>query len=378
MSSVKKVLMISYTSFIQKFYQTLPHEIARQTNWQVKVLVPPYWKELWSGGKKHLEKNNDELYELFVGNIWFPGNLHFAMFKSHLKLLLKNFHPDIIDLEDEPFNLGSFQIVRYRNRYSPKSKIVLHASQHQFKHYPPPFNFTEKYVLKNIDGVLVRNKMAENILRKKGFKSLVKIVTHGVNTDAFHPGNLPELDRQLNLNNKPVIGFVGALEEHKGVQHLIQALAGLHCSLLLVGEGSYKSELQKLAKENKIDVNFLSNSTHEEVAQYMNCMNIFVLPSLTMHNWVEKFGRVLIEAMASGIPIIGSSSGEIANVIGEAGIIFQESDINDLRNKLQMLLDNPKMRNELGAKSRKRVEENYSWQKIAARTIDVYKQILIH
>jgi glycosyltransferase involved in cell wall biosynthesis len=376
MNSVKKVLMISYTSFIQKFYKTLPHEIAKQTNWKVKVLVPPYWKELWSRGKKNLEKNSDELYELFVGNIWFPGNLHFAMFKSQLKLLLMNFRPDIIDLEDEPFNLGSFQIVRYRNRYSPNSKIVLHASQHQFKHYPPPFNFTEKHVLKNIDGVLARNEMAENVLRKKGFKNLIKIITHGVNTNAFHPQNLPKLDRQLNLMNKLVIGFVGALEKHKGVQHLIQALAGLNCCLLLVGEGRYKSELQKLAKKNKIDVNFLPNSTHKEVAQYMNCMNIFVLPSLTMRNWVEKFGRVLIEAMASGIPIIGSSSGEIPNVIGEAGIIFQEGDVNDLRNKLQMLLDNPQMRKELGAKGRKRAEENYSWLKIAARTVDVYKQIL--
>ena len=66
MSDSLKILMISYTSFLQKFYQSLPGEIAMQSDAQVKVLVSEYWKELWSGGKIYLEKTSDPNYEIFT------------------------------------------------------------------------------------------------------------------------------------------------------------------------------------------------------------------------------------------------------------------------------------------------------------------------
>lgn len=371
-----KILMISYTSFIQKFYQTLPHEIAKNSGWDVKVLVPPYWKELWSRGKKYLEKDFDELYDITVGKIWFPGNLHFSLFRSQLKWMLQAYNPNIIDLENEPFNLGSLQLVLYRDWYSPQSKIVLHASQHQFKNYPPPFNFAEKHVLRKTDAILARNQMAVDVLRGKDFRGLTPIVTHGVNIDAFAPRNLPELRSKINPQGKIAIGFVGAMEEHKGLQHLIRAVENLNVRLLLVGDGDYKKNLAELAKSLNVDAVFIAHATHEEVAQYMNCMDIFVLPSLTRPNWVEKFGRVLIESMASGIAVIGSDSGEIPNVIGNGGLIFQEGNVEDLRNKIQTLVADKKLRNELGWKGRKRAQSEFSWKNIAQKTIDVYSQLL--
>jgi glycosyltransferase involved in cell wall biosynthesis len=376
MEDAKKILMISYTSFIQKFYQTLPHKIARQSGWELTVLVPPYWKELWSGGKKYLEKSEDELFDLVTGNILFAGNLHLAIFRSQLKRLLRKIRPDIIDLEDEPFNLGSFQTIFYRNRYSPQSKVILHASQHQYKNYPIPFNFIEKYVLKQTDAILARNEMAMEVLRKKGYQGILKKITHGVNTDAFRPRDLPELCGQINPENKPLVGYVGALEIHKGLHHLIQAAEGLHCKLLFVGDGSYKKELTDLVYQTRLDAQFVPSSTHEEVAQFMNCMDIFVLPSLTMPNWVEKFGRVLIEAMSSGIAVIGSSSGEIPQVIGDAGLVFKECNIADLQKKLNYLILNKKKRNELGWKGRKQVQQKYSWNHIAGETILAYQEVL--
>ncbi len=368
--------MISYTSFIQKFYQTLPHEIAKQTNWDVKVLVPPYWKELWSRGKSYLEKNFDELYDVITGNIWFAGNLHLAIFKKQLKWLIKAYQPNIIDLEDEPFNLGSAQIAYYRNRYSPHSQIILHASQHQFKKYPLPFNYVEKYALNQADAILARNQLAVEVLRKKDFRGILKIVTHGVNTQAFCPRELPELYRQLNPEKKPLIGFVGALEKHKGLHYLLDAVAGLDVKIILIGNGEYSTKLRSIADYLDLDVQFIDRATHEEVAQYMNCMDIFVLPSLTRPNWVEKFGRVLIEAMSSAVPVVGSNSGEIPNVIGDAGLIFKEANVPDLRRKIRQLIENKQLRSELGWKGRRRVLQKYSWKKIASQTINVYNHLL--
>ena len=110
------------------------------------------------------------LLKIIVAKIFFPGHLHFSVFRTKLKNLLKSYKPHIIDLEDEPFNAGSFQIVLYNKLYASSSKIILHASQHQYKNYPIPFNLMERYVLKNVEAILVRNSMAYDVLIKKGFK----------------------------------------------------------------------------------------------------------------------------------------------------------------------------------------------------------------
>jgi glycosyltransferase involved in cell wall biosynthesis len=341
--SQKRILMISYTSFIQEFYQSLPREIALISKSEVKVLVPPYWKEMWSAGKKYLEKKSDPNYEIHIGKIIFTGNLHFAFFISKLKKLLQTFKPDIIDLEDEPFNAGTFQLVFYSKLFSPNSKIVLHASQHQYKNYPPPFNLFEKFTLKHADAILVRNFMAKDVLERKNYKGRLEIITHGVDTEAFKPIDKSTQDKDA----KPVIGYVPE-----------------------------KENLSKLSRELEIDVQFEPAASHKQVADYMNRMDIFVLPSLTRANWVEKFGRVLIEAMACGVPVVGSSSGEIPNVIGKAGLIFKEGNIDDLRDKLILLLSNKDLRNKLGKLGREKTVKHYSWRSIAGQTINLYEQLM--
>jgi glycosyltransferase involved in cell wall biosynthesis len=234
----------------------------------------------------------------------------------------------------------------------------------------------EKYVLKNVDAILARNSMAKDVLIKKNYAKIIEIVTHGVDISAFKPRDKSELCHKFNAQNKPVIGYVGTLSEHKGLKYLFRAAKDIDCKILLIGDGSEKQSLLNLSKELKLDVVFLPSLKHAEVANYMNCMDIFVLPSLTMPNWVEKFGRVLIEAMASGLPVIGSDSGEIPNVLGDAGLTFKEKDISDLREKIQLLLNNIDLRNTLINKGVKRVNELYSWKTIAEQTIDVYNRVL--
>ena len=372
----KRILFISYTSFLQEFYQTLPHQIALQSGAQVQVLVPEYWREIWSGGKIYLEKTSDPYYKLSTGTVAFNGNLHFAFFINALKKILIEFNPDIIDLENEPFNAGSFQIFKYRDKYSPKSKIVLHASQHQFKRYPFPFNFIEKQVLKNVDAILVRNSMAKDVLNRKGYSGILEIMTHGVDTSAFKPDKTKKGLYKLNPDYKPLIGYVGALAEHKGLTYLLKAVKGLKCKVILIGDGPEKHLLKNLANQLKLDVDFIPPKKHEEVAEYMNSMDIFVLPSLTRSNWVEKFGRVLIEAMACGIPVIGSSSGEIPNVLGDAGIIVPEGNAKELNQRIKELIENPESRQHFSKKGRQRVVRKYSWKIIAKQTIDIYQRIL--
>jgi glycosyltransferase involved in cell wall biosynthesis len=113
-----------------------------------------------------------------------------------------------------------------------------------------------------------------------------------------------------------------------------------------------------------------------QVPTVLHGFDVLVLPSRTMPNWKEQFGRVLIEAMSCGVPVVGSDSGEIANVIGDAGIVFPERNIAALRDALQRLLDNPHLRRDLGQRGRERVLANYTHATLAGKYYNVYRQML--
>jgi glycosyltransferase involved in cell wall biosynthesis len=114
----------------------------------------------------------------------------------------------------------------------------------------------------------------------------------------------------------------------------------------------------------------------EDVPRYINCMDVLVLPSLTTPGWVEFFGRVLVEAMACQVPVIGSDSGEIPNVISDAGLIFHEGDADDLKDKLLLLAHDEDLQSELAARGEKRALAKYSWEQIAEDTYGVYKSLM--
>ncbi len=109
----------------------------------------------------------------------------------------------------------------------------------------------------------------------------------------------------------------------------------------------------------------------------MQKLDALVLPSLTRPNWIEQFGRVLPEAMACETPVIGSSSGEIPHVIGEAGLVFQEGNVQELVACVRKLLDDPELYARLAVEGRQRVLENYTQEQIARQTYEVYKEILV-
>jgi glycosyltransferase involved in cell wall biosynthesis len=100
-----------------------------------------------------------------------------------------------------------------------------------------------------------------------------------------------------------------------------------------------------------------------------------VLPSRTRPNWKEQFGRVLIEAMACGVPVVGSTSGELPNVIGEAGGLFAEGDAAALAAKLHGLWQDPARRARWAAAGRERVLARYTQRRVAEATLALYRSL---
>ena len=110
-----------------------------------------------------------------------------------------------------------------------------------------------------------------------------------------------------------------------------------------------------------------------EMPHFYQGLDVLVLPSRTAPNWKEQFGRVLIEAMACGVPVIGAASGEIPQVIGHAGLTFAEGDVDGLRAQLQRLQQDGGLWCELAARGRARVLALYTQARVAALTVAAYQ-----
>jgi glycosyltransferase involved in cell wall biosynthesis len=136
--------------------------------------------------------------------------------------------------------------------------------------------------------------------------------------------------------------------------------------------------LEKLAYELGIEdrVHFDGVIPSSQMPAYLGQLDILVLPSRTSANWKEQFGRILVEAMACEVTVIGSDSGEIPNVIGEAGLIFAEDNVEELYNHLLTLLKDDILRRRLGRLGRERVLNHYTQEQIAAKTVDVYREMM--
>jgi glycosyltransferase involved in cell wall biosynthesis len=177
-----------------------------------------------------------------------------------------------------------------------------------------------------------------------------------------------------------VIGYAGRLVEEKGIHLLLQALAGLNgpWKLRLIGSGPYAAELKGLSSQLGISERVLFElwTSSAEMPAWLNQLDVLVLPSLTRRNWKEQFGRVLIEAMACEVPVVGSSSGEIPHLIGDAGMVFPEGDVTALREALSRLMNDDRLCAALGRRGRNRVLELYTQQRVASRTYDIYREVL--
>jgi glycosyltransferase involved in cell wall biosynthesis len=115
---------------------------------------------------------------------------------------------------------------------------------------------------------------------------------------------------------------------------------------------------------------------HQQISAYFQGLDVLVLPSQTRPHWKEQFGQVLIEAMLSGVPVIGSDSGAIPEVIGEAGLIFPEQDVERLRQQLIYLLETPEKQKQLADAGKKRVLTHFTEDAVAQLTLAVYQEVL--
>jgi glycosyltransferase involved in cell wall biosynthesis len=200
---------------------------------------------------------------------------------------------------------------------------------------------------------------------------------HGVDIEDFSPV-LPEQKnhfRQLFHLTPDVflIGFCGRFMLEKGILDLIAAVREIRhdpayqdVHLALLGDGPLKSII---IEECPPWLHVIFGQPSSVIPQFMQSIDLFVLPSKPLRGgrrvWEEQFGHVLIEAMACGVPTLGSDSGAIPEVIGSQEAIFRHSDVNALVQLLRKAIEDAHWRAALAKKQRQRVEINYSHQAVA-------------
>lgn len=362
-----RVLMLSKACIVGIYQPKLEAIAARGVD--LTVLTPPHWRD--ERGAQHLERSHTDGYQLRAIPIRFNGNFHLHHYPT-LAREIAAARPQIVHIDEEPYNLATWHALHLARRAG--AKALFFTWQNILRRYPPPFSWGERWVLRQADFALAGTDDAGNVLRHKGYRGPLRIVPQFGTAEAlFRPAG--------QANERPfTIGFVGRIVPEKGVQILLRAAARLggEWRLRLIGGGSAGSEMKALAQSLEIDgkVSFVGLLPSAALPAEYHELDLLVLPSLTRRNWKEQFGRVLVEAMASGVPVIGSDSGAIPAVIGGAGRIVPEGDVAALAAALRELRDDPALRAALIEAGRARFLAHFTHDSIAAATVEVYREML--
>ena len=362
-----RVLMLSKACIVG-IYQPKLEAIARQ-GVDLTVLVPPSWRD--ERGVQPLERAHTHGYQLREIPIRFNGNFHLHHYLT-LGSVMRDLAPQIVHIDEEPYNLATWQALRQARRLGAKSLIF--SWQNIPRAYPPPFSWGERYVLRHADCALAGTDSAAEVLRRKGYTGPLAIIPQfGTSPELFQPAP--------SRPARPfTIGYIGRIVPEKGVNVLLRAAAQLDGDwrLRLIGGGTASGESAALARSLGIGgkTAFIGQLPSTELPAEYHKLDALALPSLTRPNWKEQFGRVLVEAMASGVPVIGSDSGAIPGVIGDARLIVPEGDVAALAKALRKLRDQPGLRADLIERGMARFLAHFTHERIAEATVDVYKVLL--
>jgi glycosyltransferase involved in cell wall biosynthesis len=176
------------------------------------------------------------------------------------------------------------------------------------------------------------------------------------------------------------LGYIGRLVEEKGLLDLLDAmrLCPPTVRLLFVGEGPLQPELERRIAAYGLTprVEFRAAMPHARLAHVLSSLDALALVSRTTPRWKEQFGRVIIEAHACAIPVIGSCSGAIPDVIGKGGLVVPEADPTAIAQAIKRLHAAPQLAAQLGCAGFEQVQAHYTWQQVAARMHSIYSRML--
>lgn len=309
------------------------------------------------------------------------GGIHTMLYGNELRALLRRGW-DVVHCWEEPYILAGAQLAAWTPR---DVKLVFATFQNLPKRYPPPFRWTERFAMSRAAGWIAFGRTIEDALRDRpGYaRRPHRVLAPGVDTDLFRPDPATGARVRASLgwdddDGPPVVGYLGRFVPEKGLGTLMRALDG--CAepwrALFVGGGAMEAELRAWAAGHGDRVRVVTGVAHALVPDYLNAMHLLCAPSRTTPAWREQLGRMLTEAMACGVPVLGSASGEIPYVIADAGLILPEDDAAAWSRAIDRLSADAALRADLAARGLSRARAEYALDVAARRHLEFFDDLL--
>ena len=371
-----KVLSISHSAVNRASgrirYETL---VRLRSDIELTLVAPDRWQEY--GKAMKLDPHSGPM-DFRVERVRLPyvprANWYLHHYPGFADLLTQ-LSPDVIHLWEEPWSLVGLQAIRLRDRYRPQAAVLLETDQNILRRLPPPFEQIRRYTLARTDLLIGRQPESLDVARACGFSGPTAIVEYGVAADIFAPADRESARAALGVSGF-VIGYVGRIVREKGLHDVLQAMAtcGVKVTLLILGSGPDRDALLARAVELGLSsqIRMLEPRPPAEVAQMMSALDVLVLMSRTARTWKEQFGRVIMEAHACGVPVIGSDSGSIPGVVADGGWIVPEGNAELLATLLARLATAPEEVSAAGARGLVQARGRFSLATVANALGDAF------
>jgi glycosyltransferase involved in cell wall biosynthesis len=374
---MKRLLSIGH-SYVVGQNRRLAHEmaVAGAGEWEVTAVAPAWLAgDLREIALEPLEGERCRVLPLAMRLGRLPHVRHYRRLRAVMQERW-----DVVHCWEEPYVVAGWQVARYA---PPGAKLVVATFQNISKRYPPPLSWMERAVMRRADAWIPFGVMAHDTLgRRPGYAALpARVIGPGVDTARFAPDARARTRVRASLgwdDRIPVIGYLGRFVPEKGIDLLLAALTriGRPWRALFVGSGPMTGVVDSFGARHHGRVRVVQGIAHDGVPDYLNAMDVLCAPSQTRSRWREQFGRMLIEAMACGVPVAGSDSGEIPHVLGEAGIVLPEASVDAWVEALVALLADAPRRRGIAEAGLARVRREFAWPVVARRHLEFFETLL--
>ena len=368
---MRRVLVISH-AYVQPAHRGKLRALAAR-GLEVTVAIPQRWREPWFGQPIDVaweRQGGLEVFPLPARGMGKKGELHKAKYgRRALKALLRDRRPDLVQIEEEPSTVAARQVLGAARHLAIPVVLLTHQNVDlalgwwaRWKH---------RRMLRRLKGLVAGSDLAGTLVRADAPNLPIAVIPQ--------LGAVAPPEPQHTPHEGLAIGFVGRLVPHKGLDNLFQALAlhrGARWHLTVVGDGPERERLETLASELRLAarVRWTGGLPTEQVANLWPELDVVVQPSRALPDWREANGHVLIEAMANEVAVLGTDSGVIPELIGDAGMVVPAGDVSALATALEQL-SNEEVRRPLASAARARALRLYSDDAIAERTLEFWKQL---
>jgi glycosyltransferase involved in cell wall biosynthesis len=381
LESDMRVLAVDHTGGIDLFRGKWEW-LSRRPDVELTVLAPETWIENFRLVRTDTRASG---YRILTGKVGWRGYENRGFYYTGLARAIREVRPEILHLAEDQFSVFALQSVALQRVLAPAAKVLFYTLDnlhHGFRYpYRPSwaYGLIDRTVQRLSDCGVACSSDARDVLLSRGFAKPIRFIPLGLDPLHFRKQDAAGLRDRLDLRGF-VVGYTGRLLAMKGLHVLAEALQGasFDWTWLVVGNGPERESLLARARAGGWEgrLRIVDTVPHAEVPAYLNLMDVVVLPSLTTSGVREQFGRVLTESMACEVPVIGSSSGSIPEVVGSAGMIVPEGDSKALAEALEKLAGDAALRTRLGAAGRARVLGHFTWEKAAAQYKTIYDGLM--